>query len=123
MHINTADHRIHRASDEASGPVIGKSLRSQVSGLRHATRNARDAVSVSQSPEGAHASVQAMLQSAIANLQVSSQNLTASESQIADTGMSHEMAAFTQNQILLPAGTATLEEANAVPQTVLDLLQ
>jgi flagellin len=123
MHITTADHRIHKASDDASGAVIGKSLRSQVSGLRHATRNARDGASVSQGPEGAHASVQAMLQSAIANLQVSNQNLTASESQIADTRMSHELAAFTQSQILLPAGTATLAEANAVPQTILDLLQ
>ena len=54
---------------------------------------------------------------------MSSQNLTASESQIADTDMSLEMVNFTKNQILLQAGTAMLAQANAVPQTILKLLQ
>ena len=67
--------------------------------------------------------VQNRFQSTIANLQVSSQNLTASESQIADTDMSLEMVTFTKNQILLQAGTAMLAQANAVPQTILKLLQ
>jgi flagellin len=67
--------------------------------------------------------VQNRFQSTISNLQVSSQNLTASESQIADTDMSLEMVTFTKNQILLQAGTAMLAQANAVPQTILKLLQ
>jgi len=67
--------------------------------------------------------VQNRFQSTIANLQVSSQNLTASESQIVDTDMSLEMVNFTKNQILLQAGTAMLSQANAVPQTILKLLQ
>jgi flagellin len=67
--------------------------------------------------------VQNRFQSTIANLQVSSQNLTASESQIVDTDMSLEMVNFTKNQILLQAGTAMLAQANAVPQTILKLLQ
>jgi flagellin len=67
--------------------------------------------------------VQNRFQSTISNLQVSSQNLTASESQIADTDMSLEMVNFTKNQILLQAGTAMLAQANAVPQTILKLLQ
>ena len=104
-------------------PVAGPSLKAQVSGLGHATRNASDGIPVAHTAEGAHAAVQAMLQSAIANLQVSNQNLTASESQMAATGLSLEMAAFTKNQILLQAGTATLAEANADPQAILDLLQ
>jgi flagellin len=123
MHINTSSYRIQRTPDDGSLPVAGKSLKAQVSGLGHATRNASDGISVSQTAEGAHSAVQAMLQSAIANLQVSNQNLTASESQIADTGMSLEMAAFTKNQILLQAGTATLAEASADRQAILDLLQ
>ncbi|MGQ0826046.1 MAG: flagellin N-terminal helical domain-containing protein, partial [Actinomycetota bacterium] len=40
--------RINRAADDASGLVISQGLRSQVSGLRQATRNAQDGVSVVQ---------------------------------------------------------------------------
>ena len=61
--------------------------------------------------------------STISNLQVTSQNLAASQSQIADTDMSLEMVNFTKNQILLQAGTAMLAQANAAPQTILKLLQ
>jgi flagellin len=122
MHINTSGYRIQRASDDASVPVANRSLKAQVSGLGHANR-APESVAVAHSAQGAHASVQAMLQSAIANLQVSSQNVTASESRSADGGRSLEMAAFTKNQILRQTGTATLAEANADPQTILDLLQ
>ena len=77
-------------------------------------------VNTSRSTLGA---VQNRFQSTISNLQVSSQNLTASESQIADTDMSLEMVTFTKNQILMQAGTAMLAQANAVPQTILKLLQ
>ena len=122
MHINTSGYRIQRATDDASVPVATKSLKAQVSGLGHANRAPAD-VPGTEGTRGAHASAQAMLQSAIANLQVSSQNVTASESRIADVRRSLEMAAFTKNQILLQTGTRTLAEANADPQTILDLLQ
>jgi flagellin len=62
-------------------------------------------------------------QSTIANLQVTTENLSASESRIRDTDMASEMVNFTKNQILLQAGTAMLAQANAAPQTVLKLLQ
>ena len=81
------------------------------------------AVAEVSSNRGALGAVQNRFMSTISNLQVSSQNLTASESQIADTDMSLEMVNFTKNQILLQAGTAMLAQANAVPQTILKLLQ
>ena len=62
-------------------------------------------------------------QSTIANLQVTTENLSASESRIRDTDMAAEMVNFTRDQILLQAGTAMLAQANAAPQTVLKLLQ
>src|SRR5262249_40122003 len=62
-------------------------------------------------------------QSTIANLQVTTENLSASESRIRDTDMASEMVNFTRDQILLQAGTAMLAQANAAPQTVLKLLQ
>jgi flagellin len=81
------------------------------------------AVAEVSNDRGQLGAVQNRFQSTIANLQVSSQNLTASESQIVDTDMSLEMVNFTKNQILLQAGTAMLAQANAVPQTILKLLQ
>ncbi|MDQ1459294.1 MAG: flagellin [Actinomycetota bacterium] len=62
-------------------------------------------------------------QSTIANLQVTTQNLSASESRIRDTDMASEMVNFTRDQILLQAGTAMLAQANSAPQSILRLLQ
>jgi flagellin len=63
------------------------------------------------------------LEHTITNLQVTVENLSASESRIRDTDMAMEMAAFTRHQIMLQAGTAMLAQANAVPQAVLSLLR
>jgi flagellin len=81
------------------------------------------AVAEVSSNRGSLGAVQNRFQSTISNLQVTTQNLSASESQIADTDMSLEMVNFTKNQILLQAGTAMLAQADAAPQTILKLLQ
>ena len=67
--------------------------------------------------------VQNRFQSTISNLQVTTENLSASESRIRDTDMALEMVNFTKDQILSQAGTAMLAQANAAPQTILQLLQ
>ena len=77
---------------DESGLVTSERLRSQVSGLGHANR------------------------------QVSSQNLTASESQITDTDRSLEMFSFT-HRVLARAGTEKLAQASAMPQTIVELLR
>ena len=59
----------------------------------------------------------------IANLDVSQENLSASESRIRDTDMALEMVSFTRHQIMSQAGTAMLAQANQIPQSVLQLLQ
>jgi flagellin len=59
----------------------------------------------------------------ISNLSITTENLSASESRIRDTDMAAEMMSFTRAQILQQAGTAMLAQANAVPQTVLQLLK
>jgi len=63
------------------------------------------------------------LEHVIANLNVAVENLTASESRIRDTDMALEMVTFTRHQIMLQAGTAMLAQANAVPQSVFQLLR
>ena len=81
------------------------------------------AISEVSANRGSLGAVQNRFASTISNLQVTSQNLSASRSQIVDTDMSLEMVNFTKNQILLQAGTAMLAQANAAPQTILKLLQ
>ena len=59
----------------------------------------------------------------IANLSVTVENLSASESRIRDTDMASEMVKFTRSQILTQAGTAMLAQANQSSQSVLTLLR
>ena len=59
----------------------------------------------------------------IKNLNVATENLSASESRIRDTDMAQEMVSFTRAQILSQAGTAMLAQANQLPQGVLQLLR
>jgi flagellin len=54
--------RINRAADDAAGLVNSEKLRSQVNGLKVASRNAQDAVSVAQTAEGALNEVHSILQ-------------------------------------------------------------
>lgn len=58
----------------------------------------------------------------IDNLDTSSENLTAAESQIRDVDMAKEMTSFTNSNILQQAATAMLAQANSLPQNVLSLL-
>lgn len=60
---------------------------------------------------------------AINNLNVSIENITASESAIRDTDMAAEMTKFTKNQILSQAGTSMLAQANSSTQNILSLLR
>jgi flagellin len=67
--------------------------------------------------------VQNRFQSVVANLNTSSENLTASRSRIRDADYAKETAELTRTQILQQAGTAMLAQANQIPQNVLSLLR
>jgi flagellin len=77
-------------------------------------------VSTTRATLGAY---QNRLEHTINNLNVATENLTASESRIRDTDMAAEMTNFTRTQILTQAGTAMLAQANQAPQQVLQLLR
>jgi flagellin len=62
------------------------------------------------------------LETNLRSLRIAEENLTASESTIRDVDISTEISEFTRNQILLSAGVSVLAQANAIPQTVLQLL-
>src|SRR3954462_8300928 len=74
----SSSYRINRAADDASGLVISQGLRAQVSGLRQATRNAQDGVSVVQTAEGALNEVHGML-NRIRDLIIQSANTASSD--------------------------------------------
>ena len=65
--------RINRAADDAAGLQITDRMTSQIQGLNQAVRNANDAISLSQTAEGALAEVTTALQR-IRQLSVQSQN-------------------------------------------------
>lgn len=65
--------RINRAADDAAGLQISDRLTSQIQGLNQAVRNANDAISLSQTAEGALAETTTALQR-IRQLAVQSQN-------------------------------------------------
>ena len=67
--------------------------------------------------------IQNRFESTIANLQATSENLSASRSRIQDTDFAQETAALTRGQILQQAGTAMLAQANSLPNGVLALLR
>jgi flagellin len=72
---------------------------------------------------GTIGAMQNRFESMIENLQVTTENLAASESRIRDTDMAAEMVEFTKNQVLSQAGTAMLAQANQIPQGILSLIR
>ena len=60
---------------------------------------------------------------AVRGLDISAENLQASESRIRDTNMATQMVEFTKNSVLQQAGTAMLAQANSQSQNVLSLLR
>jgi len=67
--------------------------------------------------------VQNRFESVIANLRVSSENLTAARSRIMDADFAVETANLSRSQILQQAGNAMIAQANQQPQMVLSLLR
>jgi flagellin len=67
--------------------------------------------------------LQSRFDTTIANLQVTSENLTASRSRILDADFAAETAALSRAQILQQAATAMVAQANQLPQGVLALLR
>jgi len=67
--------------------------------------------------------LQSRFETSIGNLQVTSENLSASRSRIQDADFASETANLSRAQILQQAGTAMVAQANQLPQGVLALLR
>ena len=81
------------------------------------------ALSALSAQRARYGATQTRFENTISNLQTTSENLSASRSRIQDTDYAAETANLTRAQILQQAGMAMLAQANAMPQSVLTLLQ
>ncbi len=107
------------AMDTATLAVAGVDVSVDPAGAITAVDAALDVVNGDRADLGA---VQNRLESKIASLQTTSENLSAARSRIRDADFAAETAALTRAQILQQAGTAMLAQANTAPQSVLSLL-
>jgi flagellin len=67
-------------------------------------------------------SLQNRLENTVSNLQISAENLQASESRISDVDVALEMTEFVRQQILSQSAVAMLSQANSLPRMALQLL-
>jgi flagellin len=67
--------------------------------------------------------LQSRFETAIASLNITSENMSASRSRILDADFAQETANLSRTQILQQAGTAMVAQANQIPQGVLALLK
>lgn len=85
-----------------------------------AVKAAIDQLATDRATIGAY---QARLNFTSDQLVISSQNLAAASSRIQDTDVAEESTRYARYNILVQSGTAMLAQANAMPQSVLKLLQ
>jgi flagellin len=97
-----------------------------VSTVDSATRTiatADAALSAVNNQRAAYGALQSRFDTTVANLQTTSENLSASRSRIQDADFAAETANLSRAQILQQAGTAMVAQANQLPQGVLALLR
>jgi len=95
---------------------------STASGAQNALATIDSALATINSSRADLGAIQNRFTSAVANLNTTSENLSAARSRIQDTDFAAETANMTRGQILQQAGTAMLAQANQLPQSVLKLL-
>jgi len=96
---------------------------STVEGSNAALKTIDSALNQINSNRAALGAIQNRFASTIANLNTTTENLSASRSRIQDTDFAAETANMTRGQILQQAGTAMLAQANSLPNGVLSLLR
>ena len=102
--------------------LTGLSVSNQESS-RGAIARLDSAILVVTRQRGQLGSVQNRLEHTVVNLENAIENLSAAESAIRDADVAEEMSEFTRAQILTQAATSMVAQANALPQSALQLLQ
>jgi len=95
----SSGYRINRAADDAAGLGISEKMRSQISGLDQAQRNAQDGISMVQTAEGALSEVHSMLER-VRDLKVQIGNDTLADSDKESIGAEVKQIAAEMGDIL-----------------------
>ncbi|MEN4952569.1 flagellin [Stenotrophomonas sp. TWI819] len=124
----TTAYTVDEIDGSAAAPTSGGKLLKDVNiedvaGAQQALEIVDKALNSINSTRADLGAVQNRFTSVVANLQTSTENLSASRSRIKDTDFAKETAELTRTQILQQAGTAMLAQANQVPQNVMSLLR
>ncbi len=100
--------------------IVSNTDGSTISQLVSTVNNAVNTVANERAKLGA---IQNRLTYTMRSLDISSENLSASESRIRDADMAKEMMRYTQANVLQQAGISMLSQANQAPQNILSLLR
>ena len=103
-----------------NGDVIETTDETTITGMLSVLDEALTIVTTERAKLGA---AQNRLEYTKSSLEISSENLSASESRIRDADMGKEMMRLTAANILQQAGISMLAQANQAPQSVLQLLR
>ena len=103
--------------------LTGTTVEEGQSSARNAINGVNGALLSMNNLRGSLGSAESRLLSAISNLQVARENLTAAESRIRDVDVALEAAELTRLNILQQTGAAVLAQANQQPQLALTLLR
>ena len=106
-------------TNDSSAGSIATGTGSTISALLD---NVDTVLSAATAARGALGAIQNRLEFTIQNLDISSENLSASNSRIRDADMAAEMMRLTQANVLQQAATSMLAQGNQAPQSILQLL-
>ena len=103
-------------------PAGGGGITDQAS-AQGAIASLDDAINSVNSQRGTYGAAQNRFSNVVTNLQVASENQSASRSRITDADYASETANLSRANILQQAGNAMVAQANQLPQQVLALLR
>ncbi len=113
----------YTAATATAGAGVSSLDLSTVPGSQNALNTLDAAIATVNQTRAQLGAYQNRLQFAVSDLQIGSDNLTASRSRILDTDYAAETTNLAKSQIVSQAATAMLAQANQQPQTVLALLK
>lgn len=117
------DSEIATADDASALNTVDTIDLTTVDGATRALKVTDAALATISAQRAAFGALQSRFENTVSNLQISSENLSASRSRIQDADFATETANLSRSQILQQAGTAMVAQANQLPQGVLALLR
>ena len=124
---NTSNDRINISMGDLRATVLGIDTGSvnlsTVSGAQSAIAIFDTALDSVNSYRSGYGSAQNRLETALRNVEIYVENITAAESRIRDADYAYETAEMAKHQILQQAGISVLSQAKAINQGVLSLIQ